>query len=68
LNSGHTPFSRPIFQNRPSIRYGGSWAQSFSTMSIDSSIICGRSSAWPTSNSSRSLISPPGPMPMMKRP
>ncbi|OGL06633.1 MAG: hypothetical protein A3H48_04040 [Candidatus Rokubacteria bacterium RIFCSPLOWO2_02_FULL_71_18] len=37
-------------------------------MSRDSSIICGRSSAWPTSNSSKSLTRPPGPMPRMKRP
>src|SRR5262245_11621777 len=37
-------------------------------ISIDSITICGRSSAWPTSNISRSLTRPPGPMPMMKRP
>ena len=35
---------------------------------MDSTTICGLSSAWPTSNISRSLTSPPGPMPMMKRP
>ena len=35
---------------------------------MDSMTICGRSSAWPTSNISRSLTRPPGPMPMMKRP
>ena len=67
-NSGQYHSSWRICQNSPSMRYGGSPVQILRMMSIDSSVILPRAIASSRWNSSKSDGSPPGPMPMTKRP